>query len=166
MTEREMYLMYREARNQNEQIQILAELNGLNRNEIIRILVKNSEKLPSRVINQLYKRLDVLEAQISEREKEYREIVQALNVNGSRKYTQGQQALIDGVEHAMDWGLDLNPEDVKEYHRLTDGRNDGAQEWLKKCMTCVHAYTTKDNDLEIKCRCRNGHCNYKRYEKH
>ncbi len=79
MTEREICIMYREARNQNTQLQILAELNDVNRNEIIRILVKNGEKLPSRVINQLYKRLDVLEAQISEREKEYREIVQALN---------------------------------------------------------------------------------------
>ena len=79
MTEREICIMYREARNQNTQLQILAELNDVNRNEIIRILVKNGEKLPSRAINQLYKRLDVLEAQISEREKEYREIVRALN---------------------------------------------------------------------------------------
>lgn len=70
--------MYRDARNQNTQLQILAELNDVSRNEIIRILVKNGEKLPSRVINQLYKRLDVLEVQISEREKEYREIVRAL----------------------------------------------------------------------------------------
>ena len=75
--------MYRDARNQNTQLQILAELNDVSRNEIIRILVKNGEKLPSRVINQLYKRLDVLEAQISEREKESREIVRA--VNGSEK---------------------------------------------------------------------------------
>lgn len=78
MTEREICCMYRDARNQNTQLQILAELNGVSRNEIIRILVKNGEKLPSRVINQLYKRLDVLEVQISEREKEYREIVRAL----------------------------------------------------------------------------------------
>lgn len=83
MTEREICLMYREARNQNTQLQVLAELNDVSRNEIIRILVKNGEKLPSRAINQLYKRLDVLEAQISEREKEYREIVRALN--GSEK---------------------------------------------------------------------------------
>ena len=83
MTEREICIMYREARNQNTQLQILAELNDVNRNEIMRILVKNGEKLPSRAINQLYKRLDVLEAQISEREKEYREIVRALN--GSEK---------------------------------------------------------------------------------
>ena len=78
MTEREICCMYRDARNQNTQLQILAELNDVSRNEIIRILVKNGEKLPSRVINQLYKRLDVLEAQISERKKEYREIVRAL----------------------------------------------------------------------------------------
>ncbi len=72
MTEREICIMYREARNQNTQLRILAELNDVNRNEIIRILVKNGEKLPSRAINQLYKRLDVLEAQI-------KEIVRALN---------------------------------------------------------------------------------------
>ena len=52
---------------------------GMSRIEIIKILVRNGETLPSRAINQLYKRLDALEAQISEREKEYREIVQALN---------------------------------------------------------------------------------------
>lgn len=97
MTEREICIMYREARNKNTQSQVLAELNDVSRNEIIRILVKNGEKLPSRAINQLYKRLDVLEAQISEREKEYREIVRTLN--GSEKqdrrtkrcYTQGYE---------------------------------------------------------------------------
>ena len=71
--------MYREAKNKNTQIQIPADLSSMSRIEIITILVKNGEKLPSRAINQLYKRLDVLEAQISEREKEYRGIVQALN---------------------------------------------------------------------------------------
>lgn len=71
--------MYREAKNQNAQIQILADLSSMSRIEIIKILVRNGEKLPSRAINQLYKRLDALEAQISEREKEYREIVKALN---------------------------------------------------------------------------------------
>ena len=85
MTEREICIMYREAKNQNSQLQILAELNDVSRNEIIRILVKNGEKLPSRVINQLYKRLDVLEAQISEREKEYKEIVRALNGGEKRQ---------------------------------------------------------------------------------
>ena len=85
MTEREICIMYREARNQNTQLQVLAELNDVSRNEIIRILVKNGEKLPSRAINQLYKRLDVLEAQISEREKEYKEIVRALNGGEKRQ---------------------------------------------------------------------------------
>lgn len=79
MTEREICIMYREAKNQNTQIQILADLSSMSRIEIIKILVRNGEKLPSRAINQLYKRLDTLEAQISEREKEYREIVKALN---------------------------------------------------------------------------------------
>lgn len=34
MTEREICIMYREAKNQNSQLQILAELNGVSRNEI------------------------------------------------------------------------------------------------------------------------------------
>lgn len=88
--------MYREARNQNSQLQILAELNGVSRNEIIRILVKNGEKLPSRAISQLYKRLDALEAQISEREKEYKEIVRALN--GGEKKTGGQRDVTHRIE--------------------------------------------------------------------
>ena len=33
-------------------------------------------------------------------------------------------------------------------------------EWLKKCTSCTHTYTTRDEDMEIKCRCRNG-CNFK-----
>ena len=96
MTEREICCMYRDARNQNTQLQILAELNDVSRNEIIRILVKNGEKLPSRAINQLYKRLDVLEAQISEREKEYKEIVRALN--GGEKKTGGQRDVTHRIE--------------------------------------------------------------------
>ena len=83
MTEREICLMYREARNKDIQLNILAELNDVNRNEIIRILVEIGDELSQRVINQLYKRLDVLDAQISERQKEYSEIVQALS--GSKK---------------------------------------------------------------------------------
>lgn len=96
MTEREICIMYREARNQNTQLQVLAELNDVSRNEIIRILVKNGEKLPSRAINQLYKRLDVLEEQISEREKEYREIVRALN--GSEKQDRRAKDVIHRVK--------------------------------------------------------------------
>ena len=89
--------MYRDARNRNTQLQILAELNDVSRNEIIRILVKNGEKLPSRVINQLYKRLDVLEAQISEREKEYKEIVRALN-GGEKQEERGcRQHIVNGT---------------------------------------------------------------------
>lgn len=79
MKESEICSSYRRAKNQNEQIKILTELTCKSRLEIIAILMRNGENLPSRVINQLYKRLDALENQISEREKEYREIVQVLN---------------------------------------------------------------------------------------
>lgn len=88
MTEREICIMYRDAKNQNTQLQILAELNGVSRIEIIRILVSNGEKLTSRTVNQLYRRLDVLDAQISEREREYREIVRALS--GDKNRTGGE----------------------------------------------------------------------------
>lgn len=70
--------MYREARNRETQVQILAELNSTDRIEIIRILLKNGEKLPARVINKLYSRLDTLEKQIFEKEREYCGIVRAL----------------------------------------------------------------------------------------
>lgn len=33
-------------------------------------------------------------------------------------------------------------------------------EWLRKCMSCTHAYTTRNEDLEIKCKLRAG-CNFK-----
>lgn len=79
MTEREICTMYREAKNRNAQLQIMAELNNVSRNEIIMILVRNGEKLSSRVIEQLFRRLDTLDAQIHEREKEYREIVKVLS---------------------------------------------------------------------------------------
>lgn len=79
MTEREICLSYREAKNRNVQLKVLAELNSVSKVKIIGILVKNGEKVSDKATNQLYKRLEVLEAQISEREREYREIVKALN---------------------------------------------------------------------------------------
>ena len=42
--------------------------------------------------------------------------------------------------------------------------NKDMPEWLKKCLSCKHAYKTKDNDLEWKCRCRHGKCNFKPYQ--
>lgn len=79
MTEREICISYREAKKQNAQLQILAELNDVSRIEIIGILLRNGEKVSDGVIKQLYKRLDTLDAQISVREKEYSAIVKALN---------------------------------------------------------------------------------------
>ncbi len=47
----------------------------------------------------------------------------------SGNYTQRQQALIDGVEYALDCGLDPAPEDVEEYRRITgDGGRDDESE--------------------------------------
>lgn len=69
VTEKEICLMYREAKNKDLQLSILAELNDVSRNEIIRILVKNGDKLSVRVINQLYKRLDVRCADYRETER-------------------------------------------------------------------------------------------------
>lgn len=42
--------------------------------------------------------------------------------------------------------------------------NKDMPEWLKKCLRCTHAYMTKDEDIEIKCRCKNG-CNFKESKK-
>lgn len=38
------------------------------------------------------------------------------------KLTDQKQALIDGVEFAIDNGLELSPKDVTEYHRITGSR--------------------------------------------
>lgn len=37
----------------------------------------------------------------------------------SRQFTERQQALINGVELGIDYGLEVAPEDIEEYHRLT-----------------------------------------------
>jgi hypothetical protein len=44
--------------------------------------------------------------------------------------------------------------------QIENVREENTPKWLKKCMECVHVYTTKNDDTEIKCRCRKG-CNFK-----
>lgn len=78
MTEREICLSYREAKDKKKQIPILADLSELSKPEIIGILLRNGESVAKQDIERLYKRLDTLDAQIAEREKEYRAIVKAL----------------------------------------------------------------------------------------
>lgn len=39
-----------------------------------------------------------------------------------KKFTPEQQGLINTVELAIDWNMDVAPEDVEEYHRLVDGK--------------------------------------------
>lgn len=43
----------------------------------------------------------------------------SVHVLGGKGFAMGQQALIDGVECALDYGLDPGREDVEEYHRIT-----------------------------------------------
>lgn len=78
MTEREICLSYREAKDKRKQIPILADLSELSKPEIIGILLRNGENVMKQDIEQLYKRLDTLDAQIAEREREYRAIVKTL----------------------------------------------------------------------------------------
>ena len=78
MTEREICLSYREAKDKRKEIPILADLSELSKPEIIGILLRNGENVMKQDIEQLYKRLDTLDAQIAEREREYRAIVKAL----------------------------------------------------------------------------------------
>lgn len=75
MTEREICLSYREAKDKRKQIPIISDLS---KPEIIGILLRNGESVAKQDIEQLYKRLDALDAQIAEREREYRAIVKAL----------------------------------------------------------------------------------------
>lgn len=82
MTEREICRSYRNAANQNAQIQILTELTERKRMDIIMVLARNGEKLPKKCIDRLFKRLDELDAQIHERETEYKEIVKAIQKIG------------------------------------------------------------------------------------
>lgn len=78
MTEREICSSYIRAKNQNEQIMILTELTLKSREQIIGILLKNGVDIPTRITEQLWKRLEKLEQEISEREREYKEIANAL----------------------------------------------------------------------------------------
>lgn len=79
MTEREICSDYRNAKDRNEQITVLAELNGIGRIDIIRILRKNGERLTSRVKGQLERRLETLDRNIARMEQEYSEITWLIN---------------------------------------------------------------------------------------
>lgn len=83
MTEYEICYSYRTAKHKARQIHIIAELNGIKDLEVIKTLTKNGEKLPERTVEKLFKQLDELEEQIKAKEREYREIVEALT-GGSR----------------------------------------------------------------------------------
>lgn len=79
MSEWDICCLYRQAKDKGKQIQVLEELTCRSRLEIIAILLRNDEVLPRREMEKLYKRMDDLTEKISVLEKEYREIVWALN---------------------------------------------------------------------------------------
>lgn len=79
MSEWDICFLYRQAKDKGRQLQILEELTCNSRIEIIAVLLRNNEEIPHREIERLYKRLDKLTEEISVLEKEYREIVLALN---------------------------------------------------------------------------------------
>lgn len=59
-------------------------------------------------------------------------------MSGERGYGRRQQALIDGVECALDYGLDPEPEDLEEYRRLTEsGRTDPEEKAPEKGRKAV-----------------------------
>ena len=83
MTEHEICVMYRGAKDKSKQIPILADLCQTDKVTIIGILRKNGENVPDKEIQQLFKRLDTLEAKILDAEREYKRIAAALT--GRRK---------------------------------------------------------------------------------
>lgn len=73
------------------------------------------------------------------------------------KFTDRQQALIDGVEFALDNGLEISPGDVKEYHRLTGSRcvftdNVERYETFLKKYCKKHGVTKKEANKHLLCR--------------
>lgn len=94
MTEMEICRMYRQAKDRNEQIKILADLNCISEEKILEILLKNGESVRLRLPTggrkrkkemtdeeyhkALFRRLDSLDAKIARMEREYRNIVAVL----------------------------------------------------------------------------------------
>ncbi len=75
MTEHEICISYKGARQPNEQTQILAELNCTDRIEIIRILVKNNVELACQTVRYLQRRLEQLNTLLVKKERKRREMM-------------------------------------------------------------------------------------------
>jgi RNA processing factor Prp31 len=86
--EKEVCRSFKQAENQKQQVQILAELNACSKEEILRILMCNgidvSRTWPRKpkdndtTINFMYRLLDELDEEIGKREKMYRNAVQSI----------------------------------------------------------------------------------------
>lgn len=73
MTEHEICISYKGARQPNEQAQILADLNGIKRIEVIKILVGNHVELTGQTVRYLQRRLDQLNDVLVEKERKRKE---------------------------------------------------------------------------------------------
>ena len=86
MTEQEICRSYRQADNKKYQLQVLMELTCKSKYQIIAVLFKNGENIPQSMIDQqLYRRLDKIEEEVADRERECKEIANALIGENRRK---------------------------------------------------------------------------------
>lgn len=85
MTEREICISYKGARQPNEQTQILADLNGMKRIEIIKILVENHVELAGQTVRYLQRRLDQLNEVLVKKEQKRKEAMEKRNLRVSAR---------------------------------------------------------------------------------
>lgn len=75
MTEREICISHREAKNPYAQLQVLADLNNIERKDVIKVLLKNGETVQKREIKVLNRWSDKLQKKIKKMEQKYSDLV-------------------------------------------------------------------------------------------
>lgn len=85
MTENEICISYKGARQPNEQTQILADLNGMKRIEIIKILVENHVELAGQTVRYLQRRMDQLDEVLVKKEQKRKEAMKKRNLRVSTR---------------------------------------------------------------------------------
>ena len=90
MDENDVIGMYRDAKNKDRQIDILAELMDMSKYEVMAALVAGGQELPARTRGVTLRRLQFLEVRIRDMEEEYKAIVRALT--GEKEDKEWQRA--------------------------------------------------------------------------
>lgn len=85
MTEHEICISYKGARQPNEQTQILADLNGMKRTEIIKILVENHVELAGQTVQYLQRRMDQMNEVLVKKEQKRKEAMKKRNLRVSTR---------------------------------------------------------------------------------